>query len=76
MGLSQPLRAVNWRKIAIALNDPSWLILNECNRLITTAIGSRLLVRGRLYASRKLQVEGVNFLRAYVAQHQRGIIRG
>ena len=31
---------------------------------------------GRLYESRELQIKGVNFLRAHVAQHKRGIIRG
>jgi hypothetical protein len=30
----------------------------------------------RLYESRELQIKGVNFLRAHVAQHKRGIIRG
>jgi hypothetical protein len=31
---------------------------------------------GRLYESQKLQIKGVNFLRAHVAQHKRGIVRG
>ena len=30
----------------------------------------------RHHESRKLQIKGVNFLRAHVAQHKRGIIRG
>jgi hypothetical protein len=67
------LRAPNKTSIPAALVPFIELRVRRLGFLQDGDVG---VATGRFYESRELQIKGVNFLRAHVAQHQRGIIRG